>query len=170
LHLPDCHWEFASDGGYVVTVVEELVSRCLMDEGRAQWVLRVLPEFKTALTANELLFGTLRSSLSRLHAVRVLREFDYVVTEEMKQRCIQRNMTEHLCALLSYGYLSTVPPKLDRMSCRDKWLSWTPVTHGLIKDLEVTQRVVAALCCFRVYCPHLPKDLKGLILTIAMSK
>jgi hypothetical protein len=148
---------------------QRLVERCMHRLDLCRWVLRARPEFKEVLTANILLFAESETRIPRLECVRVLREFGYDVTEAMKRRCIQENSCERICALLSCGFLSSVPPRLDRMSCRDRWLLWTPVTHGLIKDFEVTQRVITALCCFRVYCPRLPKDLKGLILTMAME-
>ncbi len=148
----------------------ELADRCMCDRDRARWVLRERPDFRDQLTAERLLFGVIGYPMRRLDAVRVLREFDYAVTEEMKQKCFREELREHLCALLSCGFLSSVPPLLDRMSCRDAWFLWTPLTHGLIKDFEITRRVITALCCFRIFCPQMPKDLKGLILTTAMNE
>ena len=147
----------------------KLADYCLRNADRCRWVLRARPEAKRTLTADILLFAQINAPMARLDCVRLLREFGYAVSDAAKRKCVEEGLNEHLCALLSCGYLSSVPPQLERMSCRDRWLRWTPVTHGLIKDFEITERVMTALCCFRVYCPRLPKDLKGLILTLAMD-
>ena len=68
------------------------------------------------------------------------------------------------CALLTHGYLASLP---EGMRVEAEWIRWRPQTHRYF-PIHIRRLVWCALLCWKRVCPQLPRDLRTHMLSLSL--